>query len=395
MGARAGLTDDVREVRYALGDAWKLCDALGLLDGPRSYQRQARGLLVRCPWHDERTPSCSVYRGDDGTIAVRCHGCGASGDALSLVAIVSGLDARRDFREVLEEGARIAGIRLASLDGSSSSAPRPVRAPRPPAPRDDGPAPLGDDAFAELADALLELCPVAGEPDVHAYLEGRGIAGWAMQWGALPGDRARLGEVRDLLVERVGRDAWLRSGLAHTTDTTRGTSKAGDWMFAEHRLVIPWRAPGVSGEVQTFQRRPIRATRDGEPKYVATTGRPIRHPYGCEDALEELGDGVELAIVEGAIDTLAMRELVRRHRRPRAVVGIPGVEHWAKHLATLGELARGRVVVIALDADAAGERHVAELAKALLGKGAARIDRVRPTTGKDWADLTGKRASQP
>ena len=36
MGARAGLTDDVREVRYALGDAWKLCDALGLLDGPRS-----------------------------------------------------------------------------------------------------------------------------------------------------------------------------------------------------------------------------------------------------------------------------------------------------------------------------------------------------------------------
>ncbi len=76
-------------------------------------------------------------------------------------------------------------------------------------------------------------------------------------------------------------------------------------------------------------------------------------------------------------------------------MGIPGVEHWAKHLATLGELARGRIVVIALDADAAGERHVAELAKALLGTGAARIDRVRPTTGKDWADLTGKRASQP
>ena len=239
MGARAGLTDDVREVRYALGDAWKLCDALGLLDGPRSYQRQARGLLVRCPWHDERTPSCSVYRGDDGTIAVRCHGCGASGDALSLVAIVSGLDARRDFRAVLEEGARIAGIRLASLDGSSSSAPRPVRAPRPPAPRDDGPAPLGDDAFAELADALLELCPVAGEPDVHAYLEGRGIAGWAMQWGALPGDRARLGEVRDLLVERVGRDAWLRSGLAHTTDTTRGTSKVAAGCAAGRGAIRP------------------------------------------------------------------------------------------------------------------------------------------------------------
>ena len=61
----------------------------------------------------------------------------------------------------------------------------------------------------------------------------------------------------------------------------------------------------------------------------------------------------------------------------------------------LGELARGRVVVIALDADAAGERHVAELAKALADAGAARIDRVRPTTGKDWADLTEKKANTP
>jgi DNA primase len=63
------------------------------------------------------------------------------------------------------------------------------------------------------------------------------------------------------------------------------------------------------------------------------------------------------------------------------------VEHWAKCIDTLGALARGRVVVIALDVDAAGERHVGELAKALRGAGAGRIDRVRPTTGKDWCDV--------
>jgi len=370
-------TDDAREVRYALADPSRLCDALGLLDGPRSYQRQARGLLVRCPWHDEHTPSCSVYRGDDGTIAVKCHGCGASGDALALVAVRSGLDLRRDFREVLREGARIAGIHLASLDDAPSSAPRPAPPPRPTlAPRDDGPAPLADDVFAELADALLTLCPL--DVEARAYLDGRGVLGFARHWGALPADRDQLGEVREALTARFGREVWMCSGLAR---------RDGAWLYAGHRLVIPWRAPGVDGSVLSLQRRTLGAPREGEPKYITTRGRPMRAPYGCEDALEELGDGVELAIVEGALDVLAMRVLARRAGLARAVVGIPGVEHWAKCIDTLGALARGRAVVIALDDDAAGDRHVGELAKALRGAGAGRIDRARPTTGKDWCDV--------
>lgn len=388
-GARAPQTDDAREVRRALRDPWQLCDALGLLDGPRSFQRQARGLLVRCPWHDERTPSCSVYLADDGTIAVKCHGCGASGDALALVAVRSGLDVRRDFVEVLREGARLAGLVLPSLDGAGRSAPRPPPAPRPAA-REDAPA-LGDDAFGALAAALLELCPVEGEVDALAYLEARGVAQLARHWGALPADRARLGAVRDVLVERFGRDTWLASGLAHATDS-RGTSKAGDWLFAEHRLVIPWMGPGVGGTVLSLQRRLLRAPREGEPKYIATVGRPMRAPYGCADALEELGDGVEFAIVEGALDVAAMRLLARRAGLARAVVGIPGVEHWRKHLDALRALARGRVVVVALDADAAGDRHVTELAAELLAAGATRIDRATPTTGKDWCDVLVERS---
>lgn len=378
MGVLAPMIDDAREVRRALTDPWALCDALGLIDGPRSYQKQARGLTVRCPWHDEKTPSCSVRIAADGTIAVKCHGCEASGDALSLVAVCNKLDARRDFREVLTLAAVIAGIRLSFLDGSPAPAPRIVRDPRPPAPRDVGAEALGADAFAELAEALLELCPLAAEPEVLAYLEGRGIAQLASHWGALPGNRSKLGEVRDVLAGRFGRDTWLRSGLARSS---------GEWLFADHRLIIPWRATGVSGAVQALQRRAVREVPKGTPKYVACAGRPITAPYGCGDALEVLGDGVELAIVEGAVDVLAMRILAGRRGLERAVVGIPGVEHWRQHLEVLGDLARGRVVVVALDGDAAGERHVAELAAALMGAGATRVDRVRPTEGKDWADV--------
>lgn len=383
MTARAELPDDARDVREALTDPRALCAALGLLEERRAWRRQARGVTVRCPWHDERTPSCSVYVAGDGTLAVKCHGCGASGDALALVAAVRGLDPRRDFVAVLAEAAHIAGLRLAS-PSTGYAAPRAVAAPRS-VRREPAVEPLADDAFAELAEVLLGLCPVSAEPDVLAYLEARGVAELAQHWGALPGDRGRLAEVAAAVSERCGREAWLRCGLAHAAGP-----RAGEWLFVDHRLVIPWRAAGVAGDVLSLQRRLVREPREREPKYVVTTGRPARAPYGCEDALEELGEGVEVYIVEGALDVLALRLLARREAKPYAVLGIPGVEHWAKHLEAVGALARGRVAVIALDADDAGERHVSDLRCALLGAGARRVLRSRPVGGKDWCEVLTK-----
>ncbi len=378
MGAPSRLPDDVRDVRDALCDPRGLCDALGLLDGPRSWSRQARGVLVRCPWHEERTPSCSVFVGGDGTVAVKCHGCGASGDALSLVAAVRGLDLRADFGAVLEECAYLAGVRL--TPSSTGYVARPAPAPR------AAPVTLGDDAFAALADALLELCPVEGEVDAWGYLRRRGIAELARGWAALPSSATGRAQVRDALVARVGRDAWLRSGLAHADGP-----KAGEWLFGDHRLVIPWRAAGVQGAVVTLQRRLLRApSSPSEPRYVVPRGRPATVPYGCETALEELGAGMELCIVEGAIDTLAMRLLAGRAGLERATVGIPGVEHWRRCAGPLCGAVRGCVAVIALDPDAAGERHVAELAEELTKAGAVRVLRSKPVEGKDWCDVLEK-----
>ena len=97
------MSDDADRIRYALNDARALCDALGLLEGHigRGWSKQAGGVMVRCPWHDEKSPSCSVTRGPDGTVRVRCFGCGATGDALTLIAEVQHIDRHRDFVEVL------------------------------------------------------------------------------------------------------------------------------------------------------------------------------------------------------------------------------------------------------------------------------------------------------
>lgn len=114
--------DHAREIRARLDDPRALCDALGLID--RQTKKQARGIIVHCPAHDDRSPSCSVRIESDGTIAATCFSCGWRGDALGLVAEVRGLDLRRDFPAVLAEAASIAGYEMRD-DEPRASAPRP------------------------------------------------------------------------------------------------------------------------------------------------------------------------------------------------------------------------------------------------------------------------------
>lgn len=105
------MIDDVTTLRRSskLSDPRELARALGLEQG---MQRQSRGVLVRCPNHDEKNASCSVIVGADGTVQCRCHACGWSADALGLVAKVNGLDTDRDFPRVKEIAAQIAGVAL-------------------------------------------------------------------------------------------------------------------------------------------------------------------------------------------------------------------------------------------------------------------------------------------
>ncbi len=125
--------DHAREVRAALSDPVKLCVGLGLEKGA---QRQSGGLLVCCPVHGERNPSCSVTRGPDGTVRVKCFACDFRGDALTLIAVVEGLSTREadGFREVLAEGARLAGaytLEAEIRDGRPVPNRERVKAPEP------------------------------------------------------------------------------------------------------------------------------------------------------------------------------------------------------------------------------------------------------------------------
>ena len=117
----------IDEVKRNLSDPVALVARLGLDSGA---VEQDRGVLIRCPLHEDATPSCSVRTESDGTVSVWCFaGCdfgGGSkgGDALALVALAFQLDPRRDFRRVLELAAEMGGVRLEELARPRSGAPR-------------------------------------------------------------------------------------------------------------------------------------------------------------------------------------------------------------------------------------------------------------------------------
>lgn len=123
----SSLLPDAQSVKCRLTEPWAVIHALGIAEGAK---RQARGALVLCPAHRERSASCSVREGDDGTIAVRCFACGFAGDVFSLIAAVRGLDVGRDFPRIIEEAADIAGMRgTAPLPALPSRPPRTVHRP--------------------------------------------------------------------------------------------------------------------------------------------------------------------------------------------------------------------------------------------------------------------------
>lgn len=75
----------------------------------------------RCPLHDDRHASLSVFVGQDGRERWRCHGCGRGGDAIDLIAAVSG----RTIAEVMRE----ARAQPQAARTGSPLKPRDVRTP--------------------------------------------------------------------------------------------------------------------------------------------------------------------------------------------------------------------------------------------------------------------------
>ena len=228
---------DAAELRAQLTDPRHLCAALGLLDGYKPGRQAGGGLLIRCPAHGDKNPSCSVRRGRDGTVAVSCFGCGFTGDALTLIAAAHGLDPRADFPAILGEAARIAGVTLETAPRASTSRPAPSAAPEYP-------------AASEVAALWAAAGPVEADHQAAAYLAGR----------ALDPGTVDLYDLARVLPADAAAPSWARCN--------------GKTWPASHRLILP--VVDYLGAVRSLRAWRIDSTSDdGAPKRTAPYGKAL------------------------------------------------------------------------------------------------------------------------
>lgn len=328
--ARRTLQIDATQVRRALDDPLHLVAKLGLEEG---MKRQAGGALVLCPHHIERHASCSITRGPDGTVRVKCHGCGWSGDVFHLIAEVSQLDLRRDFRKVVELGAELGGV-----TAGEATTPQPLRRPAPPPPQY-----VSEDELERFWSACRPADLTAASP--HPL---------------------------DLAVAfHFARRAWFPPALA-TLDLVRVTplpesdfswprwwprSRASTWRIVARQYDAAGRLRGVQGRAVEM------ATKDKTrvPFGHRSTGIFFANPIGLAWLRRERTP-IRVELMEGLSDTVARSLHIARQAVPVAVLGlIQGSPPALSEVAWSDDVP----VIVLTHADPAGEKLAAEARRAI------------------------------
>lgn len=310
------MRDEAREVRQALHDPRHLVAVLGLQEGSKA---QPGGVMIRCPWHGEDRPSCSVRSAADGTVSVRCFACDHTGDALDLVAVARGID-KRDFRRLVEEAARLAGMDSAPALVSSVNACQ--KAP------------------------TVEFPPVA---EVEEF------------WGRSAPTTSADVETAWFMASR----SWSPAEVA-SLDIVRvlPQSSAKWWPSSWSKWRLGIRAYRCNGTLATIHARAVVDVGDGPktrwPYKSRATGvlfanqRGVNLLKGTQQAL----GGV--LIVEGLTDTLTAS--LRYQRAAYAVLGVT-----SGNAATLGDVKwpSGQRIVVWTDSDKAGDKYAEQIHAAL------------------------------
>lgn len=267
MSRGGGLEEAKERVKAAMRDPVAFAVALGL-DG----QQQRGAFLARCPNHDERTPSCNVSLGDDGTVRVKCFGCGWSGDGFTLVAKVRGLDPKTQFPEVLEAAAQIVGE---SVEPGQRGRRREFKSPVQPAKEKKLAPPMNPAIAEEYHAALLAKPALLEQVMVSRCLSLETIARAKIGFGKVSVKQGK---------DASGKDRWVERNAL-----TIPYFRDGQLISMKYKIPNP-PDPKTGAKVKDqYERRP-----GGAEKIL----------YG----LDWLTDGAQVVIAEGELDALVLQQ---------------------------------------------------------------------------------------
>ncbi len=304
--------------------------------GPRRGTSRSPTWACPSPEHAQtgRTPPVSVFRARSGEERWHCHGCGIGGSAVDLVMVARGVR----VPEALEDlGSRV-GVREPY---SAPGDPPFVRATVPAGPpgRTDGDL-VGLASYVD--DCARRLWRPDGRPVLRWLTESRGLPEEVLRQNRIGADRGRRYQDRP--------DGMPASGCAAVLPI----HEDGRVVFAQLRALNPL---------------------PGRPRYLNAATRLAPNPrVGFYEPIEPLGSCV--VVTEGVLDALSANAAgFRAAALLGATLSAPaGTDSVADDVAA--RLAgSGASLVVAFDADEAGQRGAGNLLRHLHenGRRAARV----------------------
>ncbi len=321
-----------------------------------ALKRRGSNLVGLCPFHNEKTPSFTVYP-ENGSYY--CFGCGKGGDIITFTMQIENLDYVDAVRKLAER----AGLKMPESDA------------------DNREEKLRSDIYEANREAARFFHSYMMTPEGKQgldYFLSRGLnlatikhfgLGFAPDnWHALE-DYLKKKGFSDYVIKRA--DLVGKS----TKPDKNGIEREFTYDRFRNRCMFP--VINVHGKVIAFSGRAMPGNEKQGGKYVNTSDTPVykksHNMYGLNFAKKVCSDSVIL--VEGNLDVIALHQA--GFENTVAALGTSFTEEQARLLARYT-----KEVYVTMDSDEAGEKSTERTLKILSGVG-VKVKVVRMTGAKD------------
>lgn len=316
-----------------------------------SLKRRGSTLVGLCPFHNEKTPSFTVY---PATQSFYCFGCGAGGDAIGFMRKIENLD----YIDAVKTLAQRAGLQMP----------------------DDG----YDDSLAKKRRRILEINRAAAR-FFHSYMmseKGKTGLDYFLGRGLSKKTITKFGlgyapDSWDALLKELKSQSFSVSEMAEAGLVKKGNKSYYD--IFRNRVMTP--IIDVRGNVIAFGGRVLD---DSKPKYINTSDTLVYKKTNELFALNLAKDSASDTIIlcEGYMDVIAMHQAGFTN----AVAGC-GTALTNEQVRLISRYAKE--VILAYDADEAGQKALAKAIK-LFDETDVKVRIPNLTGGKDPDEIIKK-----
>ena len=324
-----------------------------------SLKRRGKTLVGLCPFHNEKTPSFTVY---PDTRSFYCFGCGAGGDVISFVRRVENLD----YIEAVRQVAQMAGMSMPEDGYDDTLAKQRMR------------------LLAANREAARYFNSCLMDPkNSHAlnYFLSRGLTQNTIR-------RFGLGYAPDgwrNLVEHLRSKGFTDNEIVLANLARRSEKDGRTSIYDNFRNRVMFPIIDLRGNVIAFGGRVLD---DSKPKYINTSDTLVYKKSNGVFAmnLAKNANGNQFILVEGYMDVIALHQA--GFTNAIACLGTAFTNEQANLLSRYAE-----EVLICYDNDEAGKK-ATQRALAVLGKTGLKLRVVSMSGGKDADEIIRKHGKE-